>query len=180
MNHKLFSAIPCNDIIAFLIFSNQLSLNYLCHNFSFFSNLLTGLLFLLVTQSVSYSYFTFVRCLLSQRHQQHFNPDQFRKVTSYLNDPPPHSTCTWSNLTRQINARRCRIQIRPRPVRTYLNCQIRPRLVGPIWTPKHSDLPGHTPTWAQLRQAELMQTWKPAKTILGRIINECAYVFAQA
>ena len=39
-----------------------------------------------------------------------------------------------------IYARRCRIQIRPRLVRTSLNCQIRPRLVGPIWTPKHSDI----------------------------------------
>ena len=55
----------------------------------------------------------------------------------------------------KINADRCRIQIRPRLLRTYLNCQIRPRLVALIWTPTHSELPGHTPAWAQLRQAEL-------------------------
>ena len=46
---------------------------------------------------------------------------------------------------------------------------------GPIWS-KTFWLPGHTSTRAQLRQAQLRQTWKPAKTILDRIIKECAYV----
>ena len=70
-----------------------------------------------------------------------------------------------------IHAHRCRIQIQTRLVRTYLNCKIRPKLVGLIWTLTHSELPGHTPTWAQLRQAELRQTLWPAKAILDRIIK---------
>ena len=36
---------------------------------------------------------------------------------------------SWLIKIEHINAHRCRIQIRPRLVRTYLNCQIRTRLV---------------------------------------------------
>ena len=50
---------------------------------------------------------------------------------------------TFKGLYLIIHAHRCRIQIRLRLVRAYLNCQIRPRLVGLIWTPTHSELPGN-------------------------------------
>ena len=69
----------------------------------------------------------------------------------------------------RMYAHTCKIRITPVSNRTYLN-------ILTWWSHlEKMTHPAHTPTWAQLRVAELRRSWRPAKNILDRIIRVCSY-----